>query len=264
MRNLRKNLMVVLIVFFTFCINTAVYSHPGRTDSKGGHYVRTPGWGYPVGSYHYHNGSNASGSTSSSSSNATEYVYTDFRVTYDGVNVTDNSKDPLIAKEYPLAVQLTDTSTGARGWNWYIWINSEGWVLFSTEQNPACTIWGEGAAIKLVLNWNSNNNKIHTVNTLVKPDFSIHYGTNNLNVTDNNKRPIVINEVPLKVQLKDTSVGARSWNWYIWVDEEGWVLFSNEQNPTCTMWSGGGAIKLVINSDPDRYVIHNVNSQVSP
>ncbi|MEE0896246.1 MAG: YHYH domain-containing protein [Acutalibacteraceae bacterium] len=31
------------------------FAHPGRTDSNGGHWVRTEGWGYEVGTYHYHN-----------------------------------------------------------------------------------------------------------------------------------------------------------------------------------------------------------------
>ncbi len=35
---------------------TSTEAHPGRTDRNGGHYVRTAGWGYPVGTYHYHNG----------------------------------------------------------------------------------------------------------------------------------------------------------------------------------------------------------------
>lgn len=33
---------------------TQLYTHPGKTDEFGGHYVRTPGHGYPVGSYHIH------------------------------------------------------------------------------------------------------------------------------------------------------------------------------------------------------------------
>ena len=37
-----------------------IYAHPGNTDSNGGHYVRTAGYGYPVGSYHYHHGSDRS------------------------------------------------------------------------------------------------------------------------------------------------------------------------------------------------------------
>lgn len=44
--------------FFLFLclISTSVFAHPGGTDARGGHYVRTPGWGYSVGSYHYHDG----------------------------------------------------------------------------------------------------------------------------------------------------------------------------------------------------------------
>jgi TonB family protein len=41
---------------FLLAIALSVSAHPGRTDGRGGHRVRTSGWGYPVGSYHYHNG----------------------------------------------------------------------------------------------------------------------------------------------------------------------------------------------------------------
>lgn len=48
------------LLLFAFVANLMVPlmvdAHPGRTDARGGHYVRTAGWGYPVGSYHYHNG----------------------------------------------------------------------------------------------------------------------------------------------------------------------------------------------------------------
>jgi len=50
-----------LIMLSTY---SSVGAHPGRTDSQGGHYVRTAGWGYKVGSYHYHSGSSKSKSTS--------------------------------------------------------------------------------------------------------------------------------------------------------------------------------------------------------
>lgn len=40
-----------IILLFLASIAAA---HPGRTDGNGGHYVRTAGHGYPVGSYHYH------------------------------------------------------------------------------------------------------------------------------------------------------------------------------------------------------------------
>ena len=31
-----------------------VFAHPGRTDKNGGHSVSAQGWGYEVGTYHYH------------------------------------------------------------------------------------------------------------------------------------------------------------------------------------------------------------------
>ncbi|MBU3143565.1 peptidoglycan-binding protein [Clostridium sp. CF012] len=65
-----------LIVFSTYA---SVGAHSGRTDSKGGHYVRTAGKGYPVGSYHYHNGGSStikatSPSNSSASSSSTSNI----------------------------------------------------------------------------------------------------------------------------------------------------------------------------------------------
>lgn len=47
---MRKKLFLFSLVI-TFCFNSAVIAHPGRTDANGGHYVRTEGWGEPVGSY---------------------------------------------------------------------------------------------------------------------------------------------------------------------------------------------------------------------
>lgn len=63
----RKILVATTLIIFL--ITSPALSHPGRTDSSGGHHVRTPGWGYPVGSYHYHNGgySGSYGSGGSSS-----------------------------------------------------------------------------------------------------------------------------------------------------------------------------------------------------
>ena len=51
-----KRIISILISCLLLLFATPVNSTPGRTDSSGGHYVRTSGWGYPVGSYHYHNG----------------------------------------------------------------------------------------------------------------------------------------------------------------------------------------------------------------
>jgi hypothetical protein len=54
-----------LIILFTY---SSVGAHPGRTDSSGGHNVRTAGWGYKVGSYHYHSGTSNSKAVVSNSS----------------------------------------------------------------------------------------------------------------------------------------------------------------------------------------------------
>ncbi len=58
--------LLILIIIIIVTISPA-FAHPGRTDSKGGHYVRTEGWGYEVGSYHYHDGSSTGNRTSSKS-----------------------------------------------------------------------------------------------------------------------------------------------------------------------------------------------------
>lgn len=49
-----KSLSLSLIIALLF--SSTCFAHPGRTDSNGGHYVRTSGWGYKVGTYHYHSG----------------------------------------------------------------------------------------------------------------------------------------------------------------------------------------------------------------
>jgi LPXTG-motif cell wall-anchored protein len=51
---LKKSAAILSLIIILFSVQ--VQAHPGRTDRYGGHTVRTPGWGYPVGSYHYHNG----------------------------------------------------------------------------------------------------------------------------------------------------------------------------------------------------------------
>ena len=47
---------VFVAAFVVLVSVSSGFCHPGRTDGAGGHYVRTAGYGYPVGSYHYHNG----------------------------------------------------------------------------------------------------------------------------------------------------------------------------------------------------------------
>ena len=48
---MRRIIFILLILFL--CIPIAVYAHPGRTDSKGGH------TNHSTGEYHYHHGYSA-------------------------------------------------------------------------------------------------------------------------------------------------------------------------------------------------------------
>lgn len=51
--NMKKYISILIVL----CSLTWIiaFAHPGRTDSNGGHWVRKEGWGYEVGTYHYHN-----------------------------------------------------------------------------------------------------------------------------------------------------------------------------------------------------------------
>lgn len=65
-----KKKMFYLLITAIFCSTTAVYAHPGRTDSNGCHTCRTncERWGLSYGQYHCHNGGSSSHSNSSSRS----------------------------------------------------------------------------------------------------------------------------------------------------------------------------------------------------
>ena len=55
MKNVILKDIGVLIVGISIAVSSIMVSaHPGRTDSKGGHVVKTEGWGYEAGTYHYH------------------------------------------------------------------------------------------------------------------------------------------------------------------------------------------------------------------
>lgn len=54
---MKKKLVAILTTLamaISLLLPVVAPAHPGRTDKKGGHYVRKGGWGYPVGSYHRH------------------------------------------------------------------------------------------------------------------------------------------------------------------------------------------------------------------
>ena len=74
-----KIAVIFLIIIFLF--SSIIAAHPGRTDSKGGHYCRTncDDWGRVYGQYHYHTTSNydPTGSISISSYPSEAGVYLD-------------------------------------------------------------------------------------------------------------------------------------------------------------------------------------------
>ncbi|MBO5453359.1 MAG: copper amine oxidase N-terminal domain-containing protein [Clostridia bacterium] len=49
-----KKIGILIIATMLGILSVTVCAHPGRTDAKGGHEVKTDGWGYEVGTYHYH------------------------------------------------------------------------------------------------------------------------------------------------------------------------------------------------------------------
>lgn len=51
---LRKKIALFIMALNLGITSVSVYAHPGRTDGRGGHAVNTEGWGYEVGTYHYH------------------------------------------------------------------------------------------------------------------------------------------------------------------------------------------------------------------
>ena len=51
---MRKIIIIVMFLINFVMIASDVFAHGGGLDSMGGHYVRTPGPGRIVGTYHFH------------------------------------------------------------------------------------------------------------------------------------------------------------------------------------------------------------------
>ncbi len=85
-RKLKILFCAIILILYILNINIS-HAHSGRTDSNGGHTVRTEGHGYPVGSYHYHNGSGTSTTTQISNTNYTNtQTYEKPEITTDKIN----------------------------------------------------------------------------------------------------------------------------------------------------------------------------------
>ncbi|WP_155925755.1 S-layer homology domain-containing protein [Bacillus sp. UNC438CL73TsuS30] len=87
----------------------------------------------------------------------------EFSIQYKGKNVTDNHKHPLKLDRVPYTVSLINKSKGAESSSWYISTGKNKWKLISSSKNTKVDIKTEKATIKLVINHNKKNYKIHKV-----------------------------------------------------------------------------------------------------
>ena len=89
-------IIILSVILCLFISSHSVYSHPGRTDSSGGHTCRTncESWGLEYGEYHYHNGGGSTGidhtqefidasSAGKEHANSVNLTYIESRATYD-------------------------------------------------------------------------------------------------------------------------------------------------------------------------------------
>lgn len=53
---MKKYFKIIISIIIISMLSLNVFAHSGRTDSLGGHNVKTAGKGYEVGTYHYHTG----------------------------------------------------------------------------------------------------------------------------------------------------------------------------------------------------------------
>lgn len=69
---IKRWLSASMVLVLLLMVSSTAFAHPGRTDSKGGHYCQTncAKWGLEDGEYHKHNGGSSSGSGKSSSSDS--------------------------------------------------------------------------------------------------------------------------------------------------------------------------------------------------
>ena len=101
------------------------------------------------------------------------------------------------------------------------------------------------------------------------PQYKIYINTfeGKKEVTD---RLAACNSYPLTLICEADSIGVnKGFKWYWWDDlaynytGNGWVLFSELQNPICNVRKDGWIqIKLVKNDDPTNYVMHCIGSQI--
>lgn len=177
-------------------------------------------------------------------------------------NITDATG---ISPSLPLTVTLFDFSYSATSWQWYIWNDGVGWVLFSNDSYPDCVIWGKGATIKLVINNNPCYYKIHSVNVNYYTNFEMQKLYTEYSWQDKvikSDSTVYAESLPYTFKVVDKTEFVSYRAWYIWSDDSGWVYFSGDKVAECTVWKNGATIKLVINGDESNYQIQNFQIKV--
>lgn len=111
---MKKSIIVTFIILLLSLMYSLTFAHPGGLDSSGGHHVRTAGWGYEVGTYHYHQGPYSGNSTTyeppetfnfnppsqsySTSSYNTTYTYPPTKRKTGSSESTGSSQNSILAK----------------------------------------------------------------------------------------------------------------------------------------------------------------------
>jgi len=140
----------------------------------------------------------------------------------------------------PLAVQFSDTSSGANITGW-AWDCDNDTVIDSTEQNPVCvyTRFGNYTVNLTVINE-------YGANTTVIPDLIV------MNTGEPRAR-FAVNRTtgisPMVVQFKDISVGTNITGW-AWDFDNNGITDSREKNPSCVYnLPGNYSINLTVTNE---------------
>jgi hypothetical protein len=94
-----KKYISILIVLCSLTWLIA-FAHPGRTDENGGHWVKTEGWGYEVGTYHYHNDGYQSNHSDSYNSSSTSSISPKIEKNTEPQKIEESEEENTELEEY--------------------------------------------------------------------------------------------------------------------------------------------------------------------
>ena len=112
---MKKKLLLIALIFILLVPSSA---HPGRTDSNGGHWVRTEGWGYEVGTYHYHNSGTPKSSSSTTQTQIKAQPTEDVREEEN--TEFDLYKRKAVEKEKEMQKEINELKKQVKSLNWII------------------------------------------------------------------------------------------------------------------------------------------------